>query len=80
MKRILLLYTIPVIWFIGGLLYARTLDAFVGIGVMLLVIVSSVALLGGVISFHITRRILFSMFVGVISVVVLYGALILSVR
>ena len=49
-------YLIPVAWTVAGVLYARTLEAFAGIGVLIITLISGLALFTGVITWRWSKR------------------------
>lgn len=80
MKKKYFLLLIPVIWFILGVLYSRTLEAFVGIGFFLMTLVSTIGLFGFFIAYIITNRVLFSLFIAFLSLILSFLFLLILSR
>ena len=74
------LYLIPVIWFILGVLYARSLESWAGIGIMILVLVSTGGILIGTITWHITRKLLYSIGAVIIAATVFFTIIVVLAR
>lgn len=49
-------YLIPAAWVITGILYARSIEAFAGIGVLIMTLISGLALLIGIIIWRATQK------------------------
>ena len=73
-------FLIPVLVFIIGIIYARSLEAFAGIGIVVMTLVLTLATLIGAISYRISQKILLSILIVVGSFIVLFGLLIILVR
>ena len=74
------LYIIPALWFVLGVLYARSLDAWAGIGVVIMVLVSTLGTLVGVITYHITRKWLPSIISAILSTIAIFFLVVLFAR
>ena len=57
-----LLYAIPVLWVVAGLLYATSVpkEGFAGIGELVITFVGGFALLVGVITYNVTKKVFWS--------------------
>lgn len=73
-------FVIPIIWLTLWVLYARTLEAFTGIGIIILAVISTIALFAGTISYRINNKILYSIITVVITFTVVFFLLILYTR
>ena len=73
-------FLIPVLVLIIGILYARSLEVFAGIGVVIMTLVLTFATLIGAVSYRISQKILLSILIVVGSFIVLFGLLIILVR
>ncbi|MFT4343965.1 MAG: hypothetical protein ACMXYE_04430 [Candidatus Woesearchaeota archaeon] len=74
------IHLIPLVWFTGGVLYARSLEAWAGIGIIILVIISTFGLLAGTIVWHITKKIGYALATAVLSTIIFFGLIVFLVR
>lgn len=70
-------FVIPVVWFLIGWFYARSLEAWAGLGMMIITLVTTVALIVTVITYKATERLYWSVFIGFLSLIIIYGGIIL---
>lgn len=75
MGNIILLLTI--VWLISGVLYARGLEGFSGIGVLILTLVTSFGFLIGVIVYKMTNKPLVSVVSTIVSIILVFIFLII---
>lgn len=80
MKKINFIFLIPILWFLIGLVYARSLESFASIGVMILTLVSSFGLLIGTIVFRVTKKPIISVVSTILLSVLIYILIIILVR
>ncbi|MCH8519413.1 MAG: hypothetical protein LAT82_01525 [Nanoarchaeota archaeon] len=74
------IFITPIIIFTTGLLYARSIEAFAGIGVMIMTLVLTFASIIGTISYRINPKLIFSILITIGVFVVSFGLLIVLVR
>lgn len=75
-----LIFLLPIIWFISGVLYARNLEAFAGIGFIILTIVTSLGILIGSIVYRITNNPILSVISTILSTVIILIIIIILTR
>ena len=73
-------YLIPVVWVIAGILYARSLEAFAGIGVLIMTLVSGLALLIGIITWRATQKWYWGLIGTIVSGILTMALIVISVR
>ena len=73
-------YLIPVAWVIVGILYARSLEAFVGIGVVIMVLISGAAIAFGVFAWRLTKKWTWGLVGLFLSGLIIFGLIVLSIR
>ena len=73
-------YLIPVAWVIAGVLYARSIEAFAGIGVLIMTLISGMALLIGVITWRATQKWYWGLIGTIASGALILMLIIISVR
>lgn len=74
------IFLIPILVLIIGILYARSLEVFAGIGIIVMTLVLTLATLIGAVSYRISQKVLLSILIVVGSFIVLFGLLIILVR
>ena len=74
------IFLIPVVFFFLGIAYARSVEAFVGIGIVVMTIIGTVALLSGTLTYRLTEKLLLSILVTGGVFVIVFGIIILLVR
>lgn len=80
MKKINFIFLIPILWFLIGLVYARSLESFASIGVMILTLVSSFGILIGTIIFRVTKKPIISVISTILLSVLIYILIIILSR
>ncbi len=73
-------YLIPVVWIVLGVLYARSLEAFAGIGVLIMVLISGAAIAFGVFAWRLTKKWTWGLVGLAVSGLIIFGLIVLSVR
>ena len=74
------MFLIPVLIFVSGILYARSIEAFAGIGMVIMTLIFTIATLIGAISYRITNKVLLSILITIGAFLIVLGGIILSVR
>lgn len=74
------IFLIPLLIFTIGILYARNIEAFAGIGVVIITILITFASIVGTIYYRITQKILFSVLLTIATFMLILGVLILLIR
>ena len=74
------IFLIPILIFTSGILYARSIEAFAGIGMVIMTLIFTIATLIGAISYRITNKVLLSILIVAGSFIILFGLLIILVR
>lgn len=74
------IFLIPVLIFTSGILYARSIEAFAGIGMVIMTLIFTIATLVGAIYYRITNKVLLSILITVGAFLIILGGIILSVR
>lgn len=73
-------YLIPVLWVVLGVLYARSIEAFAGLGVLIMTLISGLGLLIGIITWRATKKWYWGLASTIIAGVLVLALIILSVR
>lgn len=73
-------YLIPVAWVIAGVLYARSIEAFAGIGVLIMTLISGLALLIGIITWRASEKWYWGLVSTIISGALILALIVMSVR
>lgn len=73
-------YLLPVAWLIAGVLYARSLEAFAGIGVVIMVLISSAAIAFAVFAWRLTKKWTWGLVGLFLLGLIIFGLIVLSVR
>lgn len=67
-----IIFLLPIIWFISGVLYARTLESFAGIGFFILTLITFFGILIGTIVYRIKNNPIFSVITTIISTIIIF--------
>ena len=73
-------YLIPIAWVVAGVLYARSIEAFAGLGVLIMTLISGIALLVGVITWRATQRWYWGLVSTIISGILILVLIMISAR
>ena len=73
-------YLIPVVWVVAGILYARSIEAFAGIGVLIMTLISGLALLIGIITWRATQKWYWGLASTIVSGILIMALIVISVR